>query len=110
MKQITHNELSEKIAAGEDLFLVDVRERFEHEEFNIGGILIPLGDVISKVNKIPTNKPVIIYCRKGIRSQIAIQRLEEKFGFTNLYNLQGGIDQLHQNLLIEKMGRSPDVD
>jgi rhodanese-related sulfurtransferase len=44
------------------------------------------------VEKIPTDKPVIVYCKRGIRSQIAIQRLQEKFGFTNLINLRGGMD------------------
>jgi adenylyltransferase/sulfurtransferase len=44
------------------------------------------------VEKISTNKPVIVYCKKGIRSQIAIQRLEEKFQFSNLINLSGGLD------------------
>jgi adenylyltransferase/sulfurtransferase len=48
---------------------------------------------MSKVAEIPRDQPVIIYCRKGIRSQIAIQRLEEKFAFTNLFNLQGGLEK-----------------
>ncbi len=74
------------------VFLVDVREPFEHEEFNIGGELIPLNEVISKAASIPKDHPVIVYCKKGVRSQIAIQRLEKKFGFTNLINLKGGID------------------
>lgn len=72
--------------------MLDVREDFEHADFNIGGNLIPLGDVINRVDEIPKHCSVIIYCKKGIRSQIAIQRLEEKFGFTNLINLQGGIE------------------
>ena len=38
-----------------------------------------------------SGKNFLVYCRKGIRSQIAIQRLEEKFGCTNLINLRGGI-------------------
>lgn len=71
--------------------LIDVREPHEHDSFNIGGTLIPLGEIISKSCYIPKDVPVIIYCRKGIRSQIAIQRLEEKFGFRNLINLRGGI-------------------
>lgn len=73
--------------------MLDVREEYEHEEFNIGGTLIPLDEVIRKAAAIPMDKPVIVYCRKGIRSQIAIQRLEEKFGFTNLINLQGGVEK-----------------
>jgi rhodanese-related sulfurtransferase len=72
--------------------LIDVREPDEHAEFNIGGQLIPLGEIVQQVEKIATDKPVIIYCRKGIRSQIAIQRLQEKFPFANLINLIGGTE------------------
>ncbi|MGG9960303.1 rhodanese-like domain-containing protein [Ferruginibacter sp. SUN106] len=92
MQSITATALLQKINAKEDLQLIDVREPEEHEEFNIGGELIPLGGIAQQVEKIATDKPVIIYCRKGIRSQIAIQRLQEKFPFTNLVNLIGGTE------------------
>jgi len=92
MNQITVPELKEKIASNEDIFLVDVREGVEHQAFNIGGELIPLGEIVKHWGRIPMDRPVVLYCRKGVRSQIAIQRLEGRFGFTNLYNLQGGLD------------------
>ena len=90
MNSITPIALKEKINKAEDFQLIDVREPYEHEEFNIGGELIPLNEIAQQPEKIATNKPVIIYCRKGIRSQIAIQRLQQKFPFTNLLNLIGG--------------------
>lgn len=93
MKQISKRQLQKKLTEDDEIFLIDVREESEHEEFNIGGTLIPLAEVIRKASVIPMDRPVVIYCRKGIRSQIAIQRLEEKFGFTNLLNLDGGIEQ-----------------
>jgi rhodanese-related sulfurtransferase len=93
MQSISLEQLQQKLTKNEDLFLLDVREEYEHEEFNIGGTLIPLGEIIQKARKIPRDRPVVIYCRKGIRSQIAIQRLEEKFGFNNLINLEGGIEK-----------------
>ena len=93
MKQISKRQLQKKLTEDDELFLLDVREELEHEEFNIGGTLIPLAEVIGKASVIPRDRPVVVYCRKGIRSQIAIQRLEEKFGFTNLLNLDGGIEQ-----------------
>ena len=93
MKQISKRQLQKKLTEDDELFLLDVREESEHEEFNIGGTLIPLAEVIGKASEIPMDRPVVVYCRKGIRSQIAIQRLEEKFGFTNLLNLDGGIEQ-----------------
>jgi rhodanese-related sulfurtransferase len=92
MNSITAIALKQKIDSKEDFQLIDVREPDEHAEFNISGELIPLGDIAQQFEKISTHKPVIIYCRKGIRSQIAIQRLQEKFPFTNLFNLIGGTE------------------
>ncbi|GEO10346.1 rhodanese-like domain-containing protein [Segetibacter aerophilus] len=93
MKQITAEQLKDKLGQNGDFYLLDVREEYEHEDFDIGGTLIPLGEVMSKAAEIPTDVPVIVYCHRGIRSQIAIQRLEDKFGFTNLVNLQGGLEK-----------------
>ena len=91
VKEITPFELKNMLNEGNDFQLIDVREPSEHEEVNIGGELIPLGDIVSNTDKIVLNKPVIIYCKVGLRSHIAIQRLQEKQGYKNLYNLKGGI-------------------
>jgi rhodanese-related sulfurtransferase len=71
--------------------LLDVREQAEHDYFNIGGKLIPMGEVWQRINELPTEMPLVVYCQKGIRSAIVIQRLQEKFGWKHLYNLQGGM-------------------
>lgn len=92
MKSITATALALLIENKTDLQLIDVREPEEHEVFNIGGELIPLGEITRRVQLICTDKPVVIYCRKGIRSQVAIQRLQDKFPFTNLINLIGGTE------------------
>ena len=92
MSSISVNELQQKINSREELLLIDVREIWEHETFNIGGILIPLNTLSENIGRIEKNKPVIIYCQKGIRSQIAIQRLQQKYNYTNLINLSGGMD------------------
>lgn len=92
MQSITATVLKQKMESGEDFQLIDVREPDEHDEFNISGELIPLNSIVQQAEKIATDKPVIIYCRKGIRSQIAIQRLQEKFHFTNLISLIGGTE------------------
>jgi adenylyltransferase/sulfurtransferase len=76
--------------AAEGCFLVDVREDFEREDHHIGGIHIPLGEIMQRYDEIPRDVPVVVYCRKGVRSYIAIQRLES-LGFSNLLNLEGGI-------------------
>ncbi|MDB4902092.1 MAG: oxidase [Mucilaginibacter sp.] len=90
MKEISVQELKEKKDQGEDFQLIDVREDFEYEMSNLGGVLIPLGGVLIEANKIDKNKPVVVMCRSGKRSAAAIMQLEQQ-GFTNLYNLKGGI-------------------
>ena len=90
MKEISVQELKEKIDNNEDFQLIDVREDFEYEMSNLGGTLIPLAGILIEADKIAKDKPVIVQCRSGKRSAIAIAQLEQK-GFTNLYNLQGGI-------------------
>ena len=60
MKSITVTELKAKIDHAEDFQLIDVREPYEHEEFNISGQLIPLNEITQQINEIATKKPVII--------------------------------------------------
>ena len=90
MKEITVKELKRKLDKQEDFQLIDVREEFEFEVSNLNGENIPLGGLLLEVEKIATDKPVIIHCRSGARSAAAIMQLEAQ-GFTKLYNLKGGI-------------------
>lgn len=90
MKEISAQELKEKLDKGEDFQLIDVREDFEYETSNLGGQLIPLGGILIETDKISHDKPVVVMCRSGKRSAMAIMQLEQQ-GYTNLYNLQGGI-------------------
>jgi rhodanese-related sulfurtransferase len=90
MKEISVQELKEKIDNGEDFQLIDVREDFEYEMSNLGGVLIPLGGILIEADKVNKTKPVIMMCRSGKRSAAAIMQLEQ-MGYTNLYNLKGGI-------------------
>ena len=92
MKGITSKELSVLLQSNADIQLIDVRETHEHEDFNIGGTLIPLDQITRHVDDLEKEKPVILYCRVGMRSQIAIQRLLEKYPFKNLVNLVGGVE------------------
>lgn len=91
MKEITVQELKKKIDTKEDFQLIDVRELYEYELVNIGGELIPVGSVLNEVEKISRDKDVIVHCRSGSRSRAVIHELEKSFGFTNLFNLKGGI-------------------
>ncbi len=91
VKEISVKELKEWQGSAKDFQLIDVREGYEYDIANIGGKLIPLGDIESQVNDITTEKEVVIHCRSGKRSADAIRILEKKYGFTNLFNLKGGI-------------------
>jgi len=91
MQSIDAKELHQRLQTGEDILLIDVREPWERELFNIGGLSIPMGDIADHINEIPKDKPVVFYCEKGIRSTIIIQRLAERNGFDNLINLSGGM-------------------
>ena len=71
--------------------LIDVRTPEEHYTYNIGGKLMPLDELIRRSHEIKKDIPIVFYCRKGIRSQIAIQRLLEIFPDGDFYNLSGGI-------------------
>lgn len=93
MLQITPEELYQKLSGKEDIVLIDVREPEEHAAFNIGGRLIPITEIMSYAAEIPKDKPVVLYCKVGVRSKIAIQRLSDKLGFTNLINLTGGMER-----------------
>lgn len=102
MDTITVEEVKARLDAGEDLHLVDVREPFENEEFNIGGILLPLGMIRSmQIDEIEdlTDKEVILYCRSGNRSGQAAMILDS-MGFQNTRNLEGGMVAW-----LEKFGR-----
>ena len=93
MNDITPAELKEKLNRNESILLVDVREPYEHEEFNIGGILIPLADIPYSADKITEAgaNEIVLYCRSGNRSTMAQKLLAMQHGITNTLNLRGGI-------------------
>ncbi len=90
MREITVQELKHKIDSKEDFQLIDVREPFEYEMSNLNGLNIPLAGVVLEASKISKDKPVIMQCRSGARSAAALMQLEQ-LGYTNLFNLKGGI-------------------
>lgn len=91
VKEITAAALYKWQVNGEPFQLIDVREPYEYDIVNIGAELIPLASVAEQAGKFKKDIPVVVHCKMGGRSAKAIRELEEKFGFTNLYNLKGGI-------------------
>jgi len=90
MKEITVQELQKWKEEGKDFQLIDVREPHEYELVNIGGELIPLGDVMSRAAEVAEDKDVVVMCRSGQRSGAAIGALTQS-GKENLHNLKGGV-------------------
>lgn len=90
--EITVQQLKSRIDAGEDLFIIDVREPNEYQIVKLGGTtLIPLNTVPDNLSKIPKDREVIVHCKMGGRSAKAIEFLKSQ-GYTHLKNLTGGIN------------------
>ena len=100
VKDISAEKLKKMIDEQASFQLIDVRQPYEHEIFNIGGTLLPSDKILDSQSDIATDKIVILYCRSGARSSQAIQRLQALGDFHNLYNLKGGILAWQQMITI----------
>lgn len=98
IEEISVEALKEKLQNSDDIFLLDVREPHEFAAFNIKGHLIPLAEILSRLNEIPKDKPIIVYCRSGKRSDVAAQVLKAH-GFSDVKNLAGGMLAWQEMLL-----------
>jgi rhodanese-related sulfurtransferase len=89
---ITIEELKERMDKGENLNLIDVREEYEFDEFNIGATLIPLGELPDRLEEIEAwkDQEILIHCRSGARSGRAKEYLTSE-GYTNVRNVLGGM-------------------
>jgi adenylyltransferase/sulfurtransferase len=83
-------ELKRKLDRGEDVFVLDVREPHEYQICNIGGHLIPLGDLEKRVNELDREREMVVHCKGGVRSAKAVELLQ-RYGFKNAVSLAGGI-------------------
>lgn len=92
MQEITATELKEKMDAGEDIQLIDVRQPDEYAFAKIEGAkLIPLGDIIRRMDELDESKETILQCKAGGRSAQAIMMLERAGFKGKMANLKGGI-------------------
>ena len=88
---ITPEEVTQRQAAGEKLFILDVREPGEYAEGHIAGsTLIPLGQLAQRTAKLPHDRPIVVVCRSGNRSGVG-QTVLERAGFENVLNMRGGM-------------------
>jgi len=84
-------ELKKMIDNKVDFQLIDVREPYDYDVVNINGKLIPKDELEHNIDAIQKEVPVVLHCRSGKRSADSIRLLNKKYGFTNLFNLKGGI-------------------
>lgn len=88
--QVSVKELKRRMDAGEDVFVLDVREPHEYQIANIGAKLIPQNDVPQRLAEIDRNREIVVHCRSGARSQRIAEFLVQN-GYTRVSNLAGGI-------------------
>ncbi|MGH9713695.1 MAG: molybdopterin-synthase adenylyltransferase MoeB [Candidatus Acidiferrales bacterium] len=88
--EIAPRELKARLDRGDDLFILDVREPHEYQICNLGGHLIPLGDLSRRVNELDSSREIVAHCRSGKRSAEAVEFLR-KAGFRKALSLKGGI-------------------
>jgi adenylyltransferase/sulfurtransferase len=88
--QLSVKELKRRRDAGEDVFVLDVREPYEYQIANIGGTLIPQNDVPQRLAEIDRNREIVVQCRSGQRSQRIAEFLQQA-GYQKVSNLAGGI-------------------
>lgn len=92
MEDITVQDLKTLLDGPQEINLIDVREDYEYEEDNLGGVLIPLGEIPDRLDEIENlkNEDLYIHCRSGKRSETAKKFLVSQ-GFTKVHNVLGGI-------------------
>ncbi|MBV9574930.1 MAG: molybdopterin-synthase adenylyltransferase MoeB [Acidobacteriales bacterium] len=83
-------ELKRRLDAGDDIFVLDVREPHEYQICNLGGHLIPLGELPNRVHELDSSREIVAHCRSGVRSAKAVSFLQQA-GFRKVHNLAGGI-------------------
>ncbi|PRY28158.1 adenylyltransferase/sulfurtransferase [Spirosoma oryzae] len=92
-QKMSVQELAERLDRNDSIFLLDVRERPEYDLCHLdGATLIPVSMIPNNRKRIPTDRPVVVYCHHGMRSANVVQYLYAQEGLTNLYNLDGGIN------------------
>ena len=93
MNIITPLELKTKIDKNEPFQLIDVREEHEFEDYNIGGINIPLDQVFNSLDQINQDKPVIFVCNTGRKTAAILHTIKRKLNLNNesLFTLEGGV-------------------
>jgi len=96
MKTINAKEFKNLQKKNNKFQIIDIRESYEYEDGALTNENIPLDKMMSSLNKIKRDCPVIIYCQTGKRASAIIYMLEKEYKLENLYNLEGGYNAIMQ--------------
>jgi len=92
LDEVTATELKQRMDSGREMQVIDVREPFEYEIAKIPGTkLIPLNQVVARMNEIDPSRDTVVHCKGGVRSAKAIASLKQAGFPGRLINLKGGI-------------------
>ena len=91
MKVISPESLKAKKDANEKYCLLDIREPYEYEICTIGGLQIPMGEVVSRIDELPKDQTIVVMCRSGSRAAAMANLLETDYNFEDIAVLDGGI-------------------
>ena len=94
MKTINKEELLKKLNNNDTLQIIDIRESYEYEDGALTDENIPLDNMMSSLDRIAKDRPVVIYCQSGKRANAIIYMLEKEFKLDNLYSLEGGYEAI----------------
>ena len=94
MKTINAKEFNNLQKKNNKFQIIDIRESYEYEDGALTNENIPLDKMMSSLNKINRDRPVIIYCQTGKRASAIIYMLEKEYKLKNLYNLEGGYNAI----------------
>jgi len=98
MKQITPQELKAKIDSNHTFELIDVREVYQFEEYNINGKNIPLDEVMNNLDQIDASKPIIFCCQSGKKSRAIAMAVSKKLNTDDIYSLVGGVSNYYEEI------------
>ena len=104
--EITPRELKSRLDRGDDLYILDVREPHEYQICNLGGHLIPLGDLSKRVSELDSSREIVAHCRSGKRSAEAVDFLR-KAGFRKI--LMRGDSKFAQTKHLDRWDDAGDI-
>ena len=96
MKTINAKQFKNLLKNNNNFQIIDIREPYEYEDGALTNENIPLDKMMSSLNKIHRDRPVIIYCQSGKRASAIIYMLEKEYKLENLHNLEGGYNAIMQ--------------